>query len=76
MTTSLVPMPLASTTWCTRGLSGSRSHNDEDHRVIFTRFLAEHVKEDGGGRSAGTDERRGRRAVQRAVGRALHTGMH
>ena len=23
-----------------------RSHNDEDHRVILTRFLAEHVKED------------------------------
>jgi putative transposase len=28
--------------WCTRGL---RSHNSKDHRVILTRFLAEHVKE-------------------------------
>ena len=29
---------------------GLRSHNDEDHRVILTRFLAELVKEDNGGR--------------------------
>ena len=29
---------------------GLRSHNNEDHRVILTRLLAEHVKEDNGGR--------------------------
>ena len=29
---------------------GLRSHNDEDHRVILTRFLTEHVKVDNGGR--------------------------
>ena len=29
---------------------GLRSHNDEDHRVILTRFLAEHVKENNGSR--------------------------
>jgi putative transposase len=29
---------------------GLRSHNDEDHRVILTRFLAELEREDSGGR--------------------------
>jgi hypothetical protein len=37
---------LASTAVVYEGLSSPRSHNNEDHRVIFTRFLAEHVKED------------------------------
>jgi putative transposase len=31
--------------WCTKGLSGPRSHNVEDHRVILTRFLAELERE-------------------------------
>jgi hypothetical protein len=39
--------PLASTDVVYEGL---RSHNDEDHRVILTRFLAELEREDSGGR--------------------------